>query len=254
MRFARAGAPSASLSGCVLLLLASSTIVPWAGTADGADAKPAAVAGSDVRSFGAVCDGRTDAAPALRRAYEQLAKTGGTIVVPAGVRCAIGGDGVEPRSRVALRCENGGGFVARSGVRALFRTGATLDDWSVTGCDFDLNGVAATAWESSGAEHGGARWEFRDNTVHGVPPGKGEPLSLVRLDCTLASGPCVIAGNTIDRASQRRVLRQRTAVLSDHDLAPAGRRFRGDSPLRHQHGGRLLAGIERYQRRRRVSR
>ena len=157
----------------------------------------AAAADTDVRELGAVCDGRTDDAPALRRAYESLGQSGGAIVVPSGVRCAIGGDGVEPRSRVSLRCESGGGFVALPGVRALFRTSATLDDWSVRGCEFDLNGVAATAWESSGAERGGARWEFRGNTVRGTPPGKGDPLSLVRLDCTLASGPCVIADNAI---------------------------------------------------------
>lgn len=156
-----------------------------------------ALAGTDVRTLGALCDGRTDDAPALRGAYERLAADGGTIVVPAGVRCALGGDGVEPRSRVSLRCERGGGFVAMPGARALFRTTATLDDWSVTGCDLDLNGVAAVAWESSGGQYGGSRWEFRDNTVRGMPPGDGAPTSLVRLDCTLASGPCVIANNTI---------------------------------------------------------
>jgi hypothetical protein len=160
-------------------------------------AEPPSDAGSDVRALGAVCDGRSDDAPALRAAYAKLAATGGTLTVPAGVRCAIGGDGVEPRSGVAIRCGSGGGFVALPGARALFRTTATLDDWSVTGCTFDLDGVAAIAWESSGGERGGARWAFRDNTVRGTPPGAGEPSSLVRLDCTIAGGPCTIAGNAI---------------------------------------------------------
>ena len=198
------GGPSAARVLHTLVLLACAALAPSASArADAKDANGASAANapttaaSDVRSFGAVCDGRTDTAPALRRAYERLAKDGGTIVVPAGVRCAIGGDGVEPRSRVSLRCERGAGFVALPGVRALFRTTATLDDWSVSGCDFDLNGVAATAWESSAGDNGGARWEFRGNTVHGVPRGKGDPLSLVRLDCTLASGPCVVADNAI---------------------------------------------------------
>lgn len=190
-----------SHAAAVLLLLAVASLATrpavHAAGAETATAAPATVAGSDVRSLGATCDGRTDDAPALRRAFERLAGAGGTIVVPAGVRCAIGGNGVEPRSRVGLRCERGGGFVALPGARALFRTTATLDDWSVRGCDFDLNGVAATAWESSGGTAGGSRWEFRDNTVRGSPSGAGPPLSLVRVDCTLASGPCVIAGNTI---------------------------------------------------------
>lgn len=196
---ARAPRPARGLRTLVLLACAAlaSPASVRAETKDASAASAESSAGRDVRSFGAVCDGRTDTAPALRRAYDRLAKDGGTIVLPAGVRCAIGGDGVEPRSRVSLRCERGAGFVALPGVRALFRTTATLDDWSVTGCEFDLNGVAATAWESSGREKGGARWEFRGNTVRGVPSGEGDPLSLVRLDCTLASGPCTIAGNAI---------------------------------------------------------
>lgn len=189
----RAGAPRAALALGALVLLACAALPAIADTKD-ASATPT---GADVRSFGAVCDGHTDTAPALRRAYERLGRDGGTIVVPAGVRCAVGGEGVEPRSGVSVRCEGGAGFVALPGVRALFRTTATLDDWNVTGCDFDLNGVAATAWEASGGDKGGARWAFRDNTVHGMPKGPGDPLSLVRLDCTLASGPCVVAGNTI---------------------------------------------------------
>ena len=199
----RARASHATLAGCVGLLLACAGLVPE-GSALAGD--PSHDAGRDVRALGAACDGHRDDAPALRAAYEQLATSGGTLVVPPGVRCAIGGDGVEPKSRVALRCGSGGGFVALPGTRALFRTSATLDDWSVTGCTFDLNGVAAPAWESSGGERGGTRWEFRDNTVRGVPPGQGEPLTLVRLDCTLASGPCVIAGNAIfgsDSAERR---------------------------------------------------
>lgn len=198
------GRPRRPRARCVLLLLAVTSLGshPQVHAADGPAAPgeratTAAAAGIDVRVLGAACDGRTDDAPALRRAYEQLGRDGGTIVVPAGARCAIGGDGVEPRSRVGLRCERGGGFVALPGARALFRTTATLDDWSVRGCDFDLAGIAVPAWESSGGQQGGSRWEFRDNTVRGAPPGPGEPLSLVRIDCTLASGPCVIQGNTI---------------------------------------------------------
>ena len=96
-----------------------------------------------------------------------------------------------------LRCDKGARLLALPGARAMFRTTAPLDDWSVTGCDFDLNGVAVAAWETSGDTQGGARWTFRDNTVHGMSSAPGEPLSSVRLDCTLASGPCLIANNTI---------------------------------------------------------
>lgn len=152
---------------------------------------------ADVRSFGAVCDGKSDTAAAFQKAYDALTAAGGTIVVPAGATCAIGNDGVEPKSKVALRCEKGSRLRALPGARAMFRTRQTLDDWSVTGCEFDLGGVAVGAWESSAAEQGGARWSFRDNFVHGISSTEGESLVSVRLDCTLARGACQVTGNTI---------------------------------------------------------
>ena len=57
--------------------------------------------------------------------------------------------------------------------------------------------------------HGGTRWSFRDNHVHGMPATAGEPVTSVRIDCTLASGPCRVTGNTIvgsDRAQRARHL------------------------------------------------
>jgi len=158
---------------------------------------PAARAADDVRAHGALCDGETDDAAAFQRAYDALTVAGGTILVPAGTVCAIGGSGVEPRGKVELRCEKGSRIVALPGARAVFRTAATIDDWSVRGCEIDLAGVAVPAWESSGGERGGVRWAFRDNLVRGMPAGPGDPLSIVRLDCTLAGGPCLIANNTI---------------------------------------------------------
>ena len=179
----------------VLTLLATLPALAFAAAA--ANDAPGASGARDVRSFGAICDGASDTAAAFQAAYDALTTSGGAILVPAGARCAIGGAGVEPRSKVELRCEKGSRLVALPGARAMFRTTTTLDDWSVTGCDFDLNGVAVGAWESSGAAHGGARWSFRDNVVHGMPAAAGEPITSVRLDCTLAAGPCLIANNTI---------------------------------------------------------
>jgi len=153
--------------------------------------------GSTQHSMAGACDGTTDASPAFQAAYDALTATGGTILVPAGTTCALGGAGVVPRANVALRCEKGSRIRALPGASALFRTTATLDDWSVTGCDLDLDGVAAVAWESSGGDQGGTRWAFRDNFVHGMPPGEGPPISAVRVDCTLASGPCRVERNTI---------------------------------------------------------
>src|SRR5262249_15011239 len=152
----------------LVLALLGALAAPSLRAAGAADDRDAAGA-RDVRSFGAICDGTTDSAAAFQAAYDALAVAGGTILVPGSVTCAIGGAGVEPKSKVALRCEGGARLRALPGARALFRTSQTLDDWSVSGCDFDLNGVAVSAWESSGGGHGGARWSFRDNTVHGMP-------------------------------------------------------------------------------------
>jgi hypothetical protein len=195
----RARTPVATLAGVACALALAVPLI--------AGAQPQTAGQRDVRSFGARCDGASDDAAAFQSAYDALtAAPGSSIVVLAGARCAIGGDGVTPKSGVGLRCEPGAQLRALPGARAMFRTTATLDDWSVSGCDFDLNGVAVPAWESSGGNHGGARWTFRDNVVHGMPATAGAPLSSVRLDCTLASGPCLIAHNTIfgsDTAQRR---------------------------------------------------
>lgn len=156
----------------------------------------------DVRAFGAKCANNSaeDDTAALTAAYAKLSSTGGgTLVIPAGGVCYVASD-VQVEDNVALHCEPGGTIKATAAgaftlgmLRWIDGGFQNQNNTAVSGCTFDLNGLAETAVQASGAGI-----VIEDITVQNGDA-SASAYSLVTYSCT--GGGCRFADSTITCAN-----------------------------------------------------
>lgn len=154
----------------------------------------------DVRSLNAVCDGSTNDRAEIQAVIDAVAAlpNGGTISVPGGVVCGIGGAGLELKDKVGIACGANGGFVALSGITTtngiLYSTATGLDFWAVEGCSLDQGGQAVGAINASGDGQG---FRIRRNRVFGGPTSGTTAYNIIRADHALLGVPPIISENVV---------------------------------------------------------
>lgn len=151
---------------------------------------------SDVRAYGAKCDGSTDDVSEIQDAIDEMTTTGGTLFLPldSADECMIGGSGLTMKDNVRIWGLGSGTLKAHSTLTDEIIDGGTgTDNWAIEGVRFDLNGKALGAVDIDGQD-----WRFVDNVVEGGATGAQSAHSLVKLDCAATTrSQCYFSSNRI---------------------------------------------------------